>query len=117
MSVSIRIIGGIFVLLGSINLVALWFTDLAYLISPPLVILRYTLMVISGIGFLLLRRWGLFVYATSFAINWIALFAVYEGKASGPLWLSLPIPVAVFVLCYFAWDRLKPGIRSKPAGK
>ena len=108
MLVAIRIVGVALILLGAGNLAALFVIDLATLTSPTAVAVRYSLMIISGLGFCLARRWAIYVYLGSFAINWIAFFIVYDGKSLGPIWLSFPIPIAICALTYLAWDKLKP---------
>ena len=103
-----RTIGVFLVLLALANLVGLVFINMTDLISPMAVLVRYSLMAIAGIGFLLLRKWGVFVYLGSFTINWISFFTVYKGhESAGPLWLSIPIPLAILILSYFSWSRLK----------
>lgn len=107
MKTSIRIIGFFLILIGLLNLGGLFLIELSLLTSPAAVLFRYSLMTIAGIGFVLLLRWGVLVYFLSVAINWIAYFSIYGGKGSvGPLWLSIPIPLIIAVISYFAWDRL-----------
>ena len=113
MKASIRIIGILLILIGLLNLGGLFFIELSSLISPNAVIFRYSLMTIAGIGFVLLLRWGLLVYFLSVAINWVVYFNVYGGKGSaGPLWLSIPIPLIIAVISYFAWKDMKWHIRE-----
>lgn len=108
MRIFMRVVGVILVLLGMANLAALFLIDIDDLISPTAVIVRYSLMAIAGVGFLLLKKWGIFIYLGSLAINWINYYTVYGGQgSSGPLWLSVPIPVGIVVLCYFAWSNLR----------
>jgi hypothetical protein len=40
-------------------------------------------------------------------INWIVFFTVYDGHSVGPLCASIPFPLVIVVLTYFAWDKLK----------
>jgi len=95
-------------LLALANLVSLAFISMSDLISPIAVLARYSLMAIAGVGFLLLRKWGVFVYLGSFTVNWINFFTVYKGHESvGPIWLSIPIPLAILILSYLSWSRLK----------
>jgi hypothetical protein len=112
MIIAIRIVGGLLTLLGFINLASLFVIDLATLISPIAVAVRYSLMCVAGIGFVLLYRWAIVVYLASIVINWIVFFTVYDGRSAGPLWASIPIPLVIAILTYFAWDTLKP-IRKK----
>ena len=108
MKATIRIIGIILILIGVLNLGGLFFIELSSLTSPAAVIIRYSLMTIAGIGFVLLLRWGVLVYFLSVSINWIVYFTVYGGEGSvGPLWLSIPIPLIIAVISYFAWKDLK----------
>ena len=107
MIIAIRIVGIFLILLGTANLAGLLIIDSSTLISLPTVVIRYSLMVISGIGFLLTYRWGFLVYAISVAFNWIALFVVYEGESAGPLWASIPIPIVIAGLTYLAWGNMK----------
>lgn len=103
-----RAIGVFLAFFGLLNLVGLFFIDMTDLISPVAVLVRYSLMAIAGVGFLLLRKWGVFVYLGSFTVNWINFFTVYESHESvGPLWLSIPIPLAIVIVSYFSWGRLK----------
>jgi len=108
MLVAIKIVGISLIILGGMNLIGLLFIDLAVLTSPAAVSLRYSLMLIAGLGFLLAYRWAVIVYFGSFAINWVAFFTIYDGQSAGPLWLSFPIPMVVAILSYFAWDKMKP---------
>jgi hypothetical protein len=108
MLIAIRIVGFFLIILGGMNLIGLLFTDLSVLISPATVGLRYSLMLIAGLGFLFAYKWSLIVYFGSLAINWFTLFAIYKGQSAGPLWLSLPIPIVVALLSYIAWDEMKP---------
>jgi hypothetical protein len=112
MIVAIRIVGVLLILLGFINLASLFAIDLSSLQSPIAVAVRYSLMCIAGIGFVLLYKWAFVVYLTSLALNWIAFFTVYDLQSVGPLWTTIPIPLVIAVLTYFAWDKLKP-IRKK----
>ena len=108
MIIAIRIVGVILVLLAAANLVGMFVMDLSMLTSPVAVLLRYSIMFVAGIGFCLCYRWAVIVYLGSLAINWAAFFIVYDGQSLGPIWLSLPIPIAISVFTYFAWDKLKP---------
>lgn len=105
----LRIIGGLFILFALLNLTALLLPDArAQLISPPIVLLRYSLMFVAGIGFLMLRRWGLYVFLTSVTINWITFYTVYEGSSRGyPIWLGLAGPVVICIVFYYSWDATK----------
>ena len=103
-----RTIGIFLVFLALANLVSLVFIDMVDLVNPIAVLVRYSLMAIAGMGFLLLRKWGVYVYLGSFTINWINFLTVYKGHESvGPLWLSIPIPLAILILSYLSWSRLK----------
>ena len=113
MKASIRIIGILLILIGLLNLGGLFFIELSSLISPNAVIFRYSLMTIAGIGFVLLLRWGVYVYFLSVAINWVVYFNAYDGKGSvGPLWLSIPIPLIIAVISYFAWKDMRWKIKG-----
>lgn len=108
MLIVIPIIGVFLLLVAVLNLAGLAFIEASLLISPIAVAVRYSLMAVAGLGFILFRKWGVFVYLSSFAINWINYFTVYDGQVSaGPLWLSFPIPLGVCVVSYLSWDRLK----------
>ena len=108
MIIAIKVVGVLLVLLGMANLVSLFIIDLSTLVSPAAVITRYVLMVVAGTGFFFTRKWAIFVYLGSLAINWLAFFTIYEGRSLGPVWLSFPIPIAVTLLTYFSWSQLKP---------
>ena len=105
----LRIIGGLFIIFALLNLTALLLPDArAHLISPSAVLLRYSLMFVAGIGFLMLRRWGLYVFLASVAINWITFYTVYEGASSGhPIWLGLVGPVLICFVFYYSWNATK----------
>ena len=108
MLIVIRTVGVFLLLLAIVNLAALMFIDMDTLISPTAVIVRYSLMAIAGIGFILIRKWGVFVYLGSLAINWVNYFTVYESQGSASsLWYSIPIPLGISILSYFAWSRLR----------
>jgi len=57
MIIAIRVVGVVLIILGGLNLTGLLFTDMSLLISPAAVGLRYSLMLIAGIGFLLTYKW------------------------------------------------------------
>jgi hypothetical protein len=114
MLIALRIVGLVLVLLGASNLVGMFAIDLSMLTSPVAVALRYSLMVVAGVGFLLAYKWAIFVYLGSFAANWSTFFFVYDGQSLGPLWLTSLIPILVVSLTYFAWGKLKP-IRTSDA--
>ena len=108
MLIVIRTVGILLLLLAIAKLAALVFIDMDTLIRSTAVVVKYFLMAIAGIGFILTRKWGGFVYLGSLVINWINDFIVYGGQGSvGPLWLSVPIPIAPGVLSYFSWSRLR----------
>jgi len=108
MIILMRVVGVILVLLGMANLAVLVLIDIDDLISPIAVIVRYSLMAIAGVGFILLKKWCIFIYLGSLAINWINYYTVYDVQgSSGPLWLSIPIPVGIVVLSIFAWSSLR----------
>ena len=117
MKASIRIIGVLLILIGLLNLGGLFFIELSTLTSPAAVIFRYSLMTIAGIGFVFLLRWGVVIYFLSVVINWIVYFTVYGGEGTaGPLWLSIPIPLIIAVISYFAWKHLRWHIRVEIIG-
>ena len=105
----LRIIGGLFIIFALLNLTALLLPDArAQLISPATVLLRYSLMLVTGIGFILLRRWSLYVFLTSVTINWITFYTVYEGASRGyPIWLGLTGPVVICIVFYYSWDAIR----------
>lgn len=108
MLITVRIVGIFLLVVGLINLAAFAVIDTDALISPIAVAVRYSLMVLAGVGFVLIRKWGVVVYLGSLAINWISYFTLYQGQgAAGPLWLSIPIPLAICILSYFVWGRLR----------
>lgn len=108
MIIAVKTVGLLLILLGAANLVGMFAFDLSMLISPVAVAVRYSLMIVAGVGFFLAYKWAAFVYLGSLAINWFTFFLVYDGQSLAPVWLSLPIPIAIIVLVFFAWDRLKP---------
>ena len=108
MIIAVRIVGAALIILGAANLAGLFIIEPSALISPAMVSVRYSLMVVAGIGFLLTYKWAIFVYLGSFTLNWIAYFVIYDQQSLGPIWLSFPIPFAITALTYFVWDRLKP---------
>ena len=116
MLTAIRIVGGLLVLLGAANLVGLFVIDPAVLKSPAAVFARHLLMIAAGTGFLLARRWAVYVYVASLLINWITFLTVYDARSFGPIWLTLPIPAAILILSGLAWGKLKPGRGREAAG-
>ena len=108
MKIVIRIIGCLLLLLALANLVGLILIEKGTLISPITIVARYSLMAVAGIGFIILRKWGIIIYIISVAINWVTYFTVYGGQGSaGSLWLSIPIPLVICILSYCAWSKLK----------
>ncbi|MDH3642104.1 MAG: hypothetical protein OES38_08405 [Gammaproteobacteria bacterium] len=108
MIIALRIVGIFLLILAMFNLVALAFIDTGMLISPVAVTVRYSLMALAGIGFVLIRKWGAIVYLVSLTINWVSYYTLYEGQGSlGPLWLAIPLPLGICILIYFAWGRLR----------
>ena len=96
MKTVLRLIGILLLLTGAVNLSAIFLVDLESLRSPTMVIVRYTLMLAAGLGFLFLNKWGVVIFFTSFFINWVTYFTVYGGEGSlVPLWLTIPIPMIV----------------------
>jgi hypothetical protein len=114
---AVRIVGVALILLGAANLAGMFFIDLSTLINPATVAVRYSLMTVAGLGFVLTYKWAIFVYLGSLTINWIAFFLIYDGQSLGPIWLSFPIPVAITVLTYFTWDKLKPRTSIEVEGR
>lgn len=114
MIIAVRTVGALLILLGAANLAGLLAVDLSMLKSPPAVAIRYALMVVAGVGFLLAYRWAFFVYLGSFVVNWVVFLVVYDGQPVGPIWLSLPIPIVIAALTYFAWDVMKPSSEARP---
>lgn len=99
-------------LMGVANLSTLLVLETDLLRNTPMFIVRHCLMVLSGLGFLFLLRWGAVVFFTSVLINWVAYFTIYEGTGSfAPLWWTIPIPLLVAAACYFAWDRMSWSFR------
>ncbi len=75
--------------------------------SPLMVGLRAALMGLAGIGFVLLRKWAVLVYFGTVLLNWVAYFVVYGGEGSMvPLWMTVPVPLAIAVLSFMAWEKL-----------
>jgi len=108
MLTAVRIVGVFLLVLAVLSLVGIVVAGTDAFISPIAVTVRYILMTLAGIGFILIRKWGVLVYLGSLVINWINYFTLYEGQGSaGPIWLAIPIPLAICVLCYFAWNRLR----------
>lgn len=116
MVTAIRVIGIVLVLLGTVNLAGMFILDLSTLTSPLAVAIRYILMIVAGVGFFLTRRWAISVYLVSLVINWVVFFTIYEGQSLAPIWLSMPIPIVILGLTYFAWDKLKPGFIGETRG-
>jgi hypothetical protein len=112
-TIAIRIVGAFFLLLGVISIVGLAYIGFSMVISPTVVVVRYSLMLVYGVGFLLLRRWAIFVYLGALAFNWIAFFTVYERALpvpfDAPIWVSLLFPIGIVGLTWFAWPKLKSG--------
>ena len=97
-----------FILFGLLNLGSLFIVDFELLKSPVSVMIRYTLMVIAGIGFFILRKWGFYVFIFSVSLNFILYFTVYNGEGSWtPLWYSIIPPVLISVLVAYKWRLLK----------
>jgi hypothetical protein len=77
-------------------------------VSMPAFVTRYLGMLLAGLGFLLLRKWGLYVYLAFIVIQWILYFAVYGGQgAQGSLWLGLLGPIIVATVAGLNWRHLK----------
>ena len=77
-------------------------------VSMPAFVTRYLGMLLAGLGFLLLRKWGLYVYLAFIAIQWVLYFTVYGGQgAQGPLWIGLLGPVLVVLVAGANWKHLR----------
>jgi hypothetical protein len=80
----------------------------AAIISMPTFVSRYLGMLTAGLGFVLLRRWGLYVYIAFAILQWVVFFTVYGGhSAQGPLWLGLVGPMTVVALAALNWKHLR----------
>jgi hypothetical protein len=76
--------------------------------SLPAVLVRYAGLFASGLGFVLLRKWGLFLYLAVIALQWLLYFTLYNGQgAAGPLWLGLLGPLLVIGLAALNWKHLR----------
>ena len=113
MIICIKTIGLILILLGVANLAGMFAIELSMLTSPVAVVIRYSLMIIAGVGFFLTYKWAIFVYLGSLAVNWGTFFLIYDRQSLSPIWLTLPIPIAISVLTYFAWGKLKPKLKTE----
>lgn len=103
-----KIIGIAFILFGLLNLASLFFVDFELIKSPAAVAVRYFLMLLAGTGFLLLRRWGFYIYIFSVSLNFLLYFTVYNGEGSWtPLWFSVIIPVLISALVAYKWRVFK----------
>jgi hypothetical protein len=76
--------------------------------SLPAVVVRYAGLFASGLGLILLRKWGLFLYVAVIALQWVLYFTLYNGQgAAGPLWLGLLGPLLVMGLAALSWKHLR----------
>lgn len=76
--------------------------------SFPAVVARYAGLFVSGLGLVLLRKGGVFVYLAVIALHWVLYFTLYDGQgAAGPLWLGLLGPLLVVGLATINWKHLR----------
>lgn len=103
-----KTLGITFVFWGLLNLASLFIVDFELLKSPISVTIRYTLLVIAGIGFFILRRWGFYVFIFSVSLNLLLYFTVYNGEGGWtPLWYSVIPPALISALVAYKWRLLK----------
>ena len=100
----LRIVGGFLITLAVLNLASLALPEVrTILISPLTVAVRYLLMLIAGIGFVMLRMWGLYVFLLSVAINWVTFYTIYHGASINyPLWLGFLGPLVICGIFYYS---------------
>ncbi len=100
----VRILGGLLIVIAFFNLAATLMPEVSeQIISLPAILVRYLLMLIAGAGLVLLRKWGLYVFITLVAINWVVFYTVYEGVSkSYPLAWSFIGPIVLCALYYFS---------------
>lgn len=78
------------------------------MISVPAVFVRYSLMVGYGLGFLLLRKWGVYLAVLAVTTNWVVFYAVYSGASVlSPVWASLLGPLIIGFIVYRSWGALE----------
>ena len=75
-------------------------------------------MLVAGIGFVLLRMWGLYVFLFSVTINWITFYVVYDGASRNyPLYLGFIGPVVICIGQNHVVKGLDQAIEGKEPGK
>ena len=76
--------------------------------SLPAVVIRYGGLLASGLGLVLLRKWGLLLYLAVTVLQWVLYFTLYNGQgAAGPLWLGLFGPLLLIALAALNWKHLR----------
>ena len=108
--IALRVVGWIMVVSSVANLAAfVAFPELrAELISPPSVVIRYSLAFVAGLGFALLRKWALVVYVVSALVQWFLFFAVYGGVSqTSAFWVSSVVSVVVIAVAALNWRQLR----------
>ena len=105
----LKIVGGLFIALALLNLISLTLPGVQEnLVSPLAVLVRYSLMLLAGIGFMMLRIWGLYIFLFSVTINWVAFYTIYDGASRNyPLWLGIIGPIVVCAIFYISREAIK----------
>ncbi|MCU7873509.1 MAG: hypothetical protein KZQ91_12280 [Candidatus Thiodiazotropha sp. (ex Lucinoma borealis)] len=105
----VRIVGAILLVIALVNYYGLFSPEIRKaLISLPAVFARSSLMLASGLGLVLLRKWGVYTVGAMIVVNWLSFFIIYGGNSGpNPIWYSLLGPILFAMLFYFSWSSLK----------
>ena len=114
MKIFLRLVGLFLIVTGALNFWSLTVIGTEPLSSPTLFVLRNTLLVLAGVCYLLLLRWGAVIYFASLTFNWIAFMSIFNAEgAISSLWLTLPIPIIISVLSALGWSRMNWTLRPR----
>ena len=107
--IALRAVGWLLVVWSVVNLatLAIFPGVRETLISVPSVITRFSFALVAGLGFVLLRKWGLVVYGVGALIKLYQIFSIYGGLRTIPVWVSVVVSALVIAVAVLNWRQLR----------